>query len=445
MSASEDSDSDYDSVYGPDSPTDVQDDIIIAVMGCTGSGKSSFIKLLTGNPDVKIGSNLDSETSEVNSFSFADRASGRKVTIVDTPGFDDSRPEMTDTDVLKQIADFLCQEYDAKRKLNGFIYVHRISDPRFGGQNIRNLRMFKELCGAETFKNVVILTTFWDRVAKAEGNKREDEMMKKSRFFKDLVAGGALFMRHDRTKENTLQVLRHFSALEPKDPRIAKEMRDEGKSLEETGAGSVRREEVEQLIAKHKQEVAELKAEMRTIQRSNVEARRALEEQRAEMKEKLARFEGEAAELKKGLDDERKSRQLLEAEAAKEREDREVWRDKQEREWASRLDSQAKTHEKSIEELKAELSQAKKAREVAQQTDDKKRFQDAERRAIAAERALNAERNKSFRRKGVELADHIPLVPNFLAGPILGTAGGVLDLVGRREARKKRYAGDDSD
>ncbi|KAJ7511407.1 P-loop containing nucleoside triphosphate hydrolase protein, partial [Mycena galericulata] len=233
------------------------------VMGCTGSGKSSFIKLLTDNPDVQIGDGLESETSKVQHFSFADPTSGRKVTIVDTPGFDDSRKDMSDANILKQIAEFLVKEYIGKRKLHGFIYVHRISDPRLGGQSIRNLQTFKKLSGAETFKNVVILTTFWDSVPKADGHKRENELMNKSRFFKDLVAGGAVFMRHNhKEKESALQVLRHVSALEPKDALIAKEMLDEGKSLEETAAGSVRREEIEQLVAKHKQEVMELTAEM---------------------------------------------------------------------------------------------------------------------------------------------------------------------------------------
>ncbi|KAF7353274.1 hypothetical protein MSAN_01515300 [Mycena sanguinolenta] len=206
-------------IYHAESPSDgpspadgAKGDIIIAVMGCVGSGKSSFIKLLTGNPDVKIATSLESETSEIQGFSFVDRTSGCKGKIIDTPGFDDSCPEMTDTDILKQIANYLCEEYDGRRKLDGLIYVHRITDPRFGGQSIRNLRMFKELCGAETFKNVVVLTTFWDSVSEAQGQKREDELTKGSKFFKDLIAGGAHLMRHDRrTLGNTLQVLRQIS------------------------------------------------------------------------------------------------------------------------------------------------------------------------------------------------------------------------------------------
>jgi len=41
---------------------------------------------------------------------FRDPDSGRKVTIVDTPGFDDSRPNLSNTDILKKITDFLLEE-----------------------------------------------------------------------------------------------------------------------------------------------------------------------------------------------------------------------------------------------------------------------------------------------------------------------------------------------
>lgn len=96
--------------------------------------------------------------------------------------------------------------------------------------------MLKELCGKENFKNVVVLTTFWD-LAGSEGQEIDDHL-KKSRFFKDLVAGDACFMSHNpSTRDSALQVLRHISGLEPNDARIAKEMIEEGRSLERTSAG----------------------------------------------------------------------------------------------------------------------------------------------------------------------------------------------------------------
>lgn len=69
-----------------------------------------FIKLLSGNTDIKIGNTLESETSRVNVVRFLDRLSGRNVSIVDTPGFDDSRVGVSDTDTLRSITNFLLDE-----------------------------------------------------------------------------------------------------------------------------------------------------------------------------------------------------------------------------------------------------------------------------------------------------------------------------------------------
>jgi predicted GTPase len=90
-------------------------------MGATGAGKSSvrpmfadlafqFIKLLTGDTSIKIGDNLDSETTDVQMVHFRDRDSGRNVTFVDTPGFNDSRGSNDNTDILKRNVGFLLRD-----------------------------------------------------------------------------------------------------------------------------------------------------------------------------------------------------------------------------------------------------------------------------------------------------------------------------------------------
>jgi hypothetical protein len=69
-----------------------------------------FVNLLTGDTSVHVGDSLESETSDVQIVRFLDRSSGRNVTIVDTPGFDDSRAGVTDTDVLRKITKFLLDQ-----------------------------------------------------------------------------------------------------------------------------------------------------------------------------------------------------------------------------------------------------------------------------------------------------------------------------------------------
>ena len=66
-------------------------------------GSTQFINLASGSK-LRIGTDLESCTSEVqvaNEFTLG----GRTVTLIDTPGFDDTA--RSDTDILKMIAGYL--------------------------------------------------------------------------------------------------------------------------------------------------------------------------------------------------------------------------------------------------------------------------------------------------------------------------------------------------
>lgn len=185
-----------------------------------------------------------------------------------------------------------------------------MSDPRFGGQASRNLKMFQNLCGPNAYGNIVVLTTFWDRVSAEEGLTREEQL--KSTFFSNIVAGGARFMRHDRTAQSAREVIAHILTLSPTDVQIQEEIRVDGKGLEETAAGLVHREEVELVLEKHRQEIMSLGKEISSIKQDNETLRRELEEEKEELQQRLAQWENEKADLKKGLDDSLKSRERLE-------------------------------------------------------------------------------------------------------------------------------------
>ena len=191
------------------------------------------------------------------------------------------------------------------------MYLQRISDPRFGGQSGRNLRMFKGLCGSENYKNVVVLTTFWDRIgSEVDGVKREEQL--KAKFFKELVAGGAQFMRHQRgNMEMGRKVLDHLYTLLPTNVRIQEEIRVEGKPLVETAAGSVHSEEIERMITKHKDEMTALQEEMKTIHANNAAERAAMKEELDRVRKHLKRQEEERLALKKGLDEARECQEQL--------------------------------------------------------------------------------------------------------------------------------------
>lgn len=161
-------------------------DVTIGVMGMTGTGKSSLIRLITGDESIKVGVGLESVTTKVGLAHYFEE-DGSCITLVDTPGFDDSRGEMTDRAVLEMIAAYLDTEYEDGKKLHGIIYMHRITDPKLGMVSHRKLKLFQNLCGSNSLKNVVVVTSRWDELRDEEslGDLREGQL--KSDFFQTTV------------------------------------------------------------------------------------------------------------------------------------------------------------------------------------------------------------------------------------------------------------------
>ena len=165
------------------------------------------------------------------------------------------------------------------------------------------MRIFRELCGPEAYKNVVVLTTFWDEVPTYEGVEREAEL--ESKVFAKLVEGGAQFMRLDHTVESARAVLRQILLMPPTIVQIQREMRIDGLSLIETAVGSGRSKEIEKDLANYKKEIADLTEGMANLtagiaRKSNKTARKILE---SALRNSLAEREREYAELKKGLNE----------------------------------------------------------------------------------------------------------------------------------------------
>jgi predicted GTPase len=72
-------------------------------MGATGTGKTTFINHASG-ASLKIGHQLQSCTTDVQATP-PFLVDGKSVTLVDTPGFDDT--SRSDTDILHTIVDYL--------------------------------------------------------------------------------------------------------------------------------------------------------------------------------------------------------------------------------------------------------------------------------------------------------------------------------------------------
>ncbi|EJT75385.1 hypothetical protein GGTG_05322 [Gaeumannomyces tritici R3-111a-1] len=231
-------------------------DTIIAVMGITGSGKSTFIKLF--NEGAVIGDNLASETADVQVFPA--RIGRREFYLVDTPGFDDT--QRTDVDVLRSLVNWLGTTHQRNVHLAGIVYLHRISDPRMGGSAMKNLRMFKKLCGKDALERVVLATTMWG----SRSNKRDPSL------------------------------------------EVQKEMAN-GKKLDETSAGMEVEAEMNRLRAKFEEEKRDLRRELEEARRDQDEAtQKEINRARTDLDAKMKKVEEDRENMRVNLEELQKQR-----------------------------------------------------------------------------------------------------------------------------------------
>lgn len=246
--------------FEPDS-----DDVIIALMGMTGAGKSSFISLCSDKKPT-IGHDLQSCTQSVDTFSFLHH--GRRVFLVDTPGFDDS--SRSDTEVLRELAAWLTATYARNIHLAGIIYLHRINQPRMQGSAKRNILFFKKLCGDDALQNVILATTMWDVVDETVGSAREEQLVGAPEFWGYMVAHGSTVYRHDNTRSSAMRIIDHFVEAETTMALdLQKEMVDQHKSLDGTAAAATVEAQLAVERARYTRELASLQTELAEARRQN--------------------------------------------------------------------------------------------------------------------------------------------------------------------------------
>jgi len=269
--------------------------VAIVVMGPTGSGKTSFINVASGS-DLRVGAGLKSCTDVVQ-VAKPFELDGRSVTLIDTPGFDDTTK--TDAQILTTIADFLSQEYESGKKLNAVIYLHRISDVRMSGISTRTFRMFRKLCGNGTLSNAAIVTNHWGLVDWDIGEAREKELVNQEVFFKPAFDGGAKLLRHYHTSESAHAIVRELLGNRPKPLLIQEQLVDRHMNLGDTDAGEELNREMLQQIENLKEERQIMQQEKEeAIRTNNEKMKQWVDVQSKKMDADMDRLRGEIARLR---------------------------------------------------------------------------------------------------------------------------------------------------
>ncbi|KAF4582668.1 hypothetical protein EYR40_002591 [Pleurotus pulmonarius] len=236
-------------------------DIIIAVMGPTGAGKSSFINMATGNK-TGVGHELESYTSSIQIIKFRSlEISMHDIIFVDTPGFDDTHK--SDIEILTMVADWLKSTYERNVKLAGILYFHRISDNRMAGTPLKNLHMFEKLCGKTALKNIILTTTMWDEVEGKTGEQREEEL--KKHYWKSMISQGSTAMRFENTEQSAWNII--DAIVNSHNERYAVELQEElvdmKQGLPETKAGQELYGKLQALVSRQHDTLQKIRASMK--------------------------------------------------------------------------------------------------------------------------------------------------------------------------------------
>jgi hypothetical protein len=209
-----------------------------------------------------------------------------KILLVDTPGFDDS--ERPDSEILADISRALTAQHKLGIPLKGVIYVHRITDTRYQGNSVKTLKMFKEICGKDALKNVILVTTRWHEIADAQlGAQREQQL--RTKFWSYMLGHGSTMARFYGDTESAHVIASQLMVKSSVVLDLQRELAEEGKTLMQTKAGALVNDNLEDLKAQARKELQDLEELKENLVRQDRAMRLQWEQDLARERESLHR------------------------------------------------------------------------------------------------------------------------------------------------------------
>ncbi|MCJ1435760.1 hypothetical protein MMC27_005135 [Xylographa pallens] len=320
--------------------------LVIAVMGETGSGKSTFINTVIGNDIMDVGRDLQScTTTLVDAQLFLD---GHTVRLIDTPGFSDTH--LSDTEVLKRIASYLEGMYRAGIKLSGIVYLHKLTNDKMVGSARKNLQMYRKLVGRKGLQNVVLASTKAQLVHdRTEADHRHHQL--KTIYWKDMIDEGSKVWKYDGERETALRIVRSIMGNHPRALQIQRELVNEGMDLLETAAGAELNAE---LLAERRKKDAEVAEVKRLQEEERVEMKKEREEERKQAQAEQERIRREAETARQN--DRKLHAELLEEQLVKEKKASE----EREHRWRLEQEEILESNTREFERMREERDEAER-------------------------------------------------------------------------------------
>jgi hypothetical protein len=262
---------------------------------------------------------------------------GQTIWLIDTPGFDDTN--ISDADVLEDLAYWLSKSFQSGTLLSGMIYLHPISNNRMQGSAVKNLRIMKKLIGDKSLHCVVLGSTMWVNVEKRMGVEREEELIKTSHFWGEMVRRGSAVLRHAGSQSSALAIIDHIVRKRTKVVLdLQEQIVNQHRSVIETEAGK----EVESALRKEREKFG------RRMKETEEELKQALKNQDKEAADELLKvqdqYRDQIAASTRAIEDMRVSMQRLHDE-----------KEEAFRKEIERMKAQRKRDEKKLQHREGEL------------------------------------------------------------------------------------------
>lgn len=225
------------------------------------------------------------------------KLNGESVTLIDTPGFDDTY--RTDTDILDLLAKWLHATYMDDTLLTGIILLQPINTNRVSGGERKRTRLFEKICGDDAFSRVVIATTMWDEVKDEKAFQRMQERANSNDFWGNMVKQGARVERHDDIPSSARRIVSMVcQESSPLELLIQKELAQNGCALINTTAGKQLDNNLNETCKKLLEEMRELQDDLKTKLQENQRLMKDLGDLQKELgkirqdRERLAKVRG---------------------------------------------------------------------------------------------------------------------------------------------------------
>ncbi|KXN88699.1 hypothetical protein AN958_06243 [Leucoagaricus sp. SymC.cos] len=190
-----------------------EDDIIVAVIGAAGAGKTTFIDAVSNRKKIWANHSLKSESIRNIQATLVKHKGfpGRRIYLLDTPGFDD-KPKPVE--VLGMIHKWLSRRRGKPKakQLSGLIYLQRITDTRMETSMLEALRDCHTLGGKNmTIDKILFATTMWGSNQLSNGPEERSELERENKIrsmVKEYIGRARVDRFRERTTEEAWRVLK---------------------------------------------------------------------------------------------------------------------------------------------------------------------------------------------------------------------------------------------